>query len=280
MIARKALLFFKPVGFAGYLMFNAYKNGLSNLFLEYFEFIWASQSGWEVKVKICVPVPAKTLHETFTMIGNAEREGADLIEIRLDYMGLDILKDMSRLEDMVEQCSVPLIATNRHAEQGGECKLNEAQRLKTLIRAAEAGFTYVDVELTTQGVTEVIDAVKAYGAKAIVSFHNFDYTPSFQEMEKIAGAQVKAGADVCKIVTMAKDLADSIRCLLFTLEISENSNLVCFAMGEKGLLSRVLSPLFGASFTYASLGEGLETAPGQISVRELREIYRRLNIYP
>ncbi|MEM2960941.1 MAG: type I 3-dehydroquinate dehydratase, partial [Candidatus Bathyarchaeia archaeon] len=61
-----------------------------------------------------------------------------------------------------------------------------------------------------------------------------------------------------------------------TYEMSKKTNLVCFAMGENGLLSRILSPLFGASFTYASLERGLETAPGQITISELREIYRRL----
>ncbi|MEM2749821.1 MAG: type I 3-dehydroquinate dehydratase [Candidatus Bathyarchaeia archaeon] len=231
-----------------------------------------------MKVKICVPIPAESLREAFEMIRRAERVGADIIEMRLDYLGPGIASSPDMLGKIVKCASTPLIATNRHPKQGGFCRLSEGERIRTLLKAAEAGFTYVDVELTTDGLRDIVSAVKAYGAKAIISFHNFDYTPEIHEMDEVVRAEVNAGADICKVVTMARSLDDSIRCLLFTREISQRTELVCFAMGKYGLLSRILSPLFGASFTYASLGEGLETAPGQLTIDGLREIYRRLGV--
>lgn len=231
-----------------------------------------------MKVKICVPIPAGSLSDLLTMMDKAERSGADLIEVRFDYMDWKILDVLNNLKDVVKYSPVPLIATNRHVNQGGKCKLSEEQRLKTLIRAAEVGFTYVDVELTTWGLNDFIKTVRKKGAKIIVSFHNFNLTPPLNEMNKIFKAEIEAGADICKIVTMANSLMDSVNCLIFTYEASKISNLVCFAMGKDGLLSRILSPIFGASFTFASLEGGLETAPGQITIEELREIYGRLGV--
>jgi len=49
-------------------------------------------------------------------------------------------------------------------------------------------------------------------------------------------------------------------------------------MGEAGVISRILSPLFGGEFTYASTKTGSESAPGQLTIAELREIYRVLGV--
>lgn len=231
-----------------------------------------------MKAKICVPIPAGSLREALEMIQMAEEAGADIIELRLDYLGSNISRSPDILEDIVKRTSIPLIATNRHPGQGGFCGLSEEERIGVLLKAAKVGFAYVDVELTTSGLRDIVSAVKACGARTILSFHDFNSTPSLPELERIVRAEIDAGADVCKVVTMANSLDDSIRCLLLTYEMGRKHELVCFAMGDYGLLSRVLSPIFGASFTYASLGEGLETAPGQLTIRNLREIYGRLGI--
>ncbi|MEM2320556.1 MAG: type I 3-dehydroquinate dehydratase [Candidatus Bathyarchaeia archaeon] len=229
-------------------------------------------------LRVCVPVPARDFRELASLIREAESSGADLVEVRLDYMGEGLLENIDHLRDIVEACSVPMIATNRHRGQGGVCMLDEELRVESLLRAAEIGFDHVDVELDTRGLHEIVSHIKAYGAKVIVSHHTFTHTPSTEELEETVRREVKAGADICKVVTMANSLADSVRSLVFTYEMSRRVSLVCFAMGERGLPSRVLSPIFGASFTYASLGRGLETAPGQIAIHEMREIYRRMRL--
>src|ERR1019366_9949404 len=55
---------------------------------------------------------------------------------------------------------------------------------------------------------------------------------------------------------------------------SLSSHVVGIAMGEEGLLSRVLGPRAGAAFTFAASGDGAETAPGQVSARTLLDLYR------
>jgi len=224
-----------------------------------------------VKIQICVPIAAKNPSELPPMIEKAEDEGADLIEIRLDS-----LRSIEGIEKIVEYASVPLIATNRQYEQGGYRVQDEEPRIQNLIRAAERGFQYADVELTTRGLRGVTSRLRDIDVKPIVSFHDFTRTPSLSEMRKIIEDQMKADAEVCKLITTANDVEDNIPCLLLLSEMHRKAKIVCFAMGEKGLMSRALSPVFGGFFTYASMEKGLETAPGQITIPELKELYKTL----
>ncbi len=231
-----------------------------------------------MKPRICVPLPIERLSDLAPMIGRAEDAGADLIEIRLDYLQGDILSQMDDVKKVISQASVPLIATNRMRSQGGKRAQKEDRRIQTLVKAAEVGFQYVDVELATANVGTIAKKIRDSDSKSIVSLHDFKGTPPDSEMENILNFETKVGAAVCKLITTAKTLDDSVRCLLFTQKMSKVTDIVCFAMGSQGILSRILLPLFGGFFTFSSLDAGLETSTGQIPIAELKELYRKLGV--
>jgi len=199
--------------------------------------------------------------------------GADLIEIRLDY-----LNKIEEIQKIVKSTSLPLIATNRQYKQGGRRLQNEERRIQALLDAANLDFQYIDIESTTVSLNSVVRELKEKGTSIIISFHDFKRTPKTSHLEKIIHSQIEAGADICKLVTTANTVNDNISCLLLTSKLSKVTKMVCFAMGEIGLLSRVLSPVFGASFTYASVKKGLETARGQPTIFELKELFTRLGV--
>ena len=144
---------------------------------------------------------------------------------------------------------------------------------KHLLNAAKNGFEYVDVDLSSPNHKETINKLKQLGAKPIVSYHKFDGALSVSEMEKILEQEISSGASVCKIVTTAKKIEDNLPVLNFVSAMSSKVKLVCFCMGEQGKISRLLSPMFGAFFTFASLEQGSETAAGQMSIQEMRAAY-------
>jgi len=226
-----------------------------------------------LKIRICTPIAAEKDSEAIRLIKKAEAMGADLIELRLDY-----LNDLRDVRKIVKSTSLPLIATNRQYEQGGHRPQKEDQRIQALLDVADTGFQYVDVELSTANLESVMHKLKDIGVRSIVSFHDFKQTPNITDLEKIVRSQKETGADICKLVTTANELNDSITCLLLTSKMSKNTKIVCFAMSKKGILSRILCPLFGAPFTYASVGKGLETASGQLSISDLKEVYRSLGV--
>ena len=94
-------------------------------------------------------------------------------------------------------------------------------------------------------------------------------------MKETVQSQLKAGADICKIITTAQRFEDNLAILQLVSEFPE-VKLVSFAMGPLGFISRVLCPLVGGDFTYASIEKGKESAQGQIAVRDLIKIYEMM----
>jgi 3-dehydroquinate dehydratase-1 len=100
-------------------------------------------------------------------------------------------------------------------------------------------------------------------------------TPPLDTLREIAESQLAAGADISKIVTTARNFADNLTILQLIPEFP-SQRIVAFAMGELGLTSRIICPLIGGDFTYASISKGGESAPGQLTVKELGQIYGML----
>jgi len=97
-------------------------------------------------------------------------------------------------------------------------------------------------------------------------------------MKKILDEQIDMGASVCKIVVTARHIEDNLPILSFVSFASTAAQLVCFCMGEEGKTSRLLSPAFGAYFTFAALDTTNQTAPGQMTINEMRTAYKLLGI--
>ena len=226
-----------------------------------------------MKISICASIPVTSIKEAIKLAKKAIKQKVDLIEFRLDYFKGHKL-EIEKLSKIIE---VDKIATNRLKSEGGKYKGKEKERIKTLIEAAEKGFELIDLELKTLNLKEVVKAVKKAGAKPLISFHNFKETPSNLVLKKIYDKEVKAEAEICKIVTKAETLMDNIKLFNLLMEKHEKP-LVCFAMGKLGIPSRVLSPIFGGAFTYACVEKELKAAPGQLTIQEMKKIYKLMGL--
>jgi 3-dehydroquinate dehydratase-1 len=191
----------------------------------------------------------------------------DLFEVRIDLIG-------GGWREVVGGLKKPWIACNRRAAEGGKWRGSEARRIGELLSALDLGADYVDIELATTDVARMVKEASGR-AECIVSYHNTKETPPLKELKVILGEEIKAGADICKVITNARSLADNLTVLQLIKE-SPKKKVVAFAIGAAGQLSRVLCPLIGGYYTYASIEEGRESAEGQLTVRELRKIYGML----
>jgi 3-dehydroquinate dehydratase type I len=224
-----------------------------------------------VTARICVSILPKNNVEALNLIEQAEKAKADFIEVRLDCLEVS-----RKLSDLSASTKIPLIAANKLQSEKGYFSGKEIEWQQTLLFAAKSGFEYVDVNFTSPKYKETISQIMQLGAKTIVSYHKFDGVLSVSAMEKVLDDEIASGASVCKIVTTAKQVEDNLPALSFVSFASSKAKLVCFCMGENGKISRLLSPLFGAYFTFASLGQGSETAVGQMSIEEMRTAYSLL----
>jgi 3-dehydroquinate dehydratase type I len=223
-----------------------------------------------LKPKICVAVPVITTEKTLGAITALNRESPDLIEIRFDYSTEAIHPVLFR-----KATSLPMIATCRHVWQGGYWKGNENDKLRLLVEAAESGYEYIDIEDDAPQLLEIAHNSKLHGAKIIISNHNFNSTHKTEELDKILTQALEIGASICKVVGTAIRYEDNLTYLSW---LGTHPGNVAFAMGQLGVPSRVVSALVGGAFTYASVRRGEESAQGQPTFAELREIYKSMGV--
>jgi 3-dehydroquinate dehydratase-1 len=188
----------------------------------------------------------------------------ELFEVRIDLLG-------NGWQELVKQLKKPWIACNRIAEEGGKWEGSEEGRIEALIKAVELGASVVDIELATRNLTEAILPIKKK-TKYLLSFHDFEKTPPLARMKDIVQWELDAGADICKVVTTAQKFEDNLTILQLIAEFPK-TRIVSLAMGHLGFTSRILCPLVGGDFTYASIEKGKESASGQITVSDLRKLY-------
>ncbi len=214
------------------------------------------------KPKICTVIVNKDLEAI-----RGSEPLTELFEVRIDLIG-------NGWQELVKQLNKPWIACNRSADEGGRWRGNEARRIEELLQAIELGADIVDIELETKNLEEAIHLIKKK-SRCLLSFHELEETPPLNEMSEIVQKQLEAGADICKVITTARRFEDNLTVLQLIAEFPK-TRIVSFAMGPLGLASRILCPLIGGDFTYASIEEGRESAPGQIALRQLRKMYEMI----
>jgi len=143
--------------------------------------------------------------------------------------------------------------------------------VEELLKAVELGVDIIDIELATENLEEVVPRIKNR-AECLLSFHDVIGTPSLDKLQTMVQRQLEAGADICKVVTTARRLEDNLTVLRLISDFPK-ARVVSFAMGPLGSASRILCPLIGGDFIYASIEKGKESAAGQLTVEELRIIY-------
>ena len=216
------------------------------------------------KHKICVPIFEKSADNILKSAEIYIESGADLLEIRLDALK-NPTPDMAR--NLIKEIDFPVIATNRISTEGGYFSGTEKERTDILLAAASEA-EYVDIELQSKEIyrSNIIES----SHKSIISFHDFEKTPSLEKLLKIVEEGKKIG-DIAKFAVTPQNMADTVTVLRV---LTTYPNTVAISMGEMGKYTRIVGPLLGAPFTFASAGS--ITAPGQLDLKTTRFMLENL----
>ncbi len=208
---------------------------------------------------ICVSIQAKDYSELLSL-----SSGVEFAEVRLDNMPLD----QPQMQDIFGSGKKRVVTCRPGA-------LSDAQRLELLGAAAACGATYVDVELENE--PQLIDAIRAkclaHNSKLIISHHNFRLTPDRKELERLTESCFSLGAEIAKVACFVKASQDNAKLLSL---LSNGAKVIPIGLGPLGRITRIVAPLLGSPFSYASVGEGSETAPGQLSAEALAAAIKQL----
>ena len=234
--------------------------------------------------KICVPIVAKTKEEIIAEALSFTNIHVDVVEWRVDWF--DGIEDIEKVKDVLKDLvpalnNIPLLFTFRTAKEGGEKAISSKDYAEFNKAVAATGLVdMIDIEAFTGDdiVKGIIESVHAKGVKVIASNHDFEKTPSKDDiiyrLRKMQGLE----ADILKIAVMPKCKLDVLELLEATVIMSEryaDRPIITMSMSSMGVISRLAGEVFGSALTFGAVKK--VSAPGQISVVDLHKILELLH---
>ena len=217
--------------------------------------------------RICGVAAASTAREMARQVRAALLD-TPTIEIRLDWLRNDLERQKLLGWLRSSRLRATLIATCRRIQGGGHYRGDPTLESTWLSAAAAAGCQWCDVEIeTARDVSAAILQNNFSRARVLVSFHDFEGTPSRLERFLAKGSPMRVSS--IKVAAQARTLADSLRLLRLA---KGRGDVVAVPMGEAGLPARILALREGSALAYAPVAEA--TAPGQVSLHDLKHLYR------
>ncbi|HNS21538.1 MAG TPA: shikimate dehydrogenase [Sedimentisphaerales bacterium] len=228
---------------------------------------------------LAVPISAQDLDRAKRQASEAVSAGAEMLELRTDYFeSLDVASVASLIAGIREMGSgrTPVIVTCRDPKEGGARRHPDELRLRVLRTAVEAGADFIDLECAnfvrpefSQGIHEVLATHPS--SRLILSAH--DFQGRFRDIHALCDGILRAypGA-IPKLVYTASHINDCFEAIDLLHESEGDRIVLC--MGEAGLTSRILAKKLGGLVTFASLDDQTATAPGQVTIHTLKDLYR------
>ena len=226
---------------------------------------------------VCAPLVGRTRAALAAETAAVAAKQPDLLEWRVDFF-----EPMADTEEVLAAAQavrdaagiIPVLFTRRSTREGGQpIPLGEPQVLAMYEAVAASGCVdALDCEMSSGAgdLARVRELASRHRLALVLSFHDFERTPSQEELrEKFALAQ-RLGADVAKVAVMPQSMHDVHRLLGATLEASESLPIpvISMAMGGLGAVTRLCGGVFGSALTFA-VGFA-PSAPGQIAIDEVR----------
>jgi 3-dehydroquinate dehydratase/shikimate dehydrogenase len=211
---------------------------------------------------LCVPIFVHNVEQARRDVGAAIEAGAEMVELRLDDQA-----DATVARSVVSQFQIPMILTCRPTWEGGRSELSNEARINLLSEIAPTDErTWIDFEIKGAKAT----ALDGIGNPLILSAHDFKGRPD--RLYNLIEEMNASPAGVSKLAWTARTIRDNIEA--FEILLHRQKPMIALCMGEAGLMSRVLAKKFGAFLTFASLHDEAATAPGQVTIRDMKRLYR------
>ena len=230
--------------------------------------------------KICVSL-TETSKETIYKQGRVILQSSvDIVEWRVDWFDSTCLEEvmgvLRGLRGMLGEA--PLIFTFRSFEEGGQKSLDPLKYTQLLRAAVESKCVDIlDIEVFKVGLensallSELLSFAKEHKVTALASYHDFEGTPSEENLMSRLEHMEDLGVELVKIAVMPEREQDVLTLLSVGQKYTAKEGhlpIAAISMGELGKRSRISSQNFSPAFTFGFLGKG--SAPGQIHVNELR----------
>jgi 3-dehydroquinate dehydratase/shikimate dehydrogenase len=228
---------------------------------------------------LAVPIAAKNLDQAKQQIKTAKAAGAEMLELRTDYLenlSADLVKNLIAEAKTVDPQPLPIIVTCRDARQGGAIGYPDQLRIDILTEALKAGAEFIDFEyenfLSAENQERIRRALsQASKGRLILSAHNFE--TKFSNIIKLhRHIQTLYSAAIPKLVYTANHINDCFEA--FDLLRKTSGSAIVFCMGAAGFITRIITKKLNSFLTFASIDDESATAPSQMNIEQFKTIYR------
>ncbi|HBG25994.1 MAG: shikimate dehydrogenase [Planctomycetes bacterium GWF2_41_51] len=225
---------------------------------------------------LTVPISGKNLQSCKEQIGSAVRAGAEMLELRTDYIESLNIDKLKELIAYTEQTSLPVIVTCRDSAQGGQNNLSADLRKQILIEAVKLGADLIDCEFANFLKDDFGNDIKKTLAgnkktRLILSEHNFK--EPFENLAEIYEEMYSVFPEaIAKTAYQANHINDCFAAFDIMHEYGGKAIAIC--MGPAGIISRIITKKLGAFLTFASTEANTQTAPGQLTIEKMKKLYR------
>ena len=227
---------------------------------------------------LTVPIAAQSPDEAGRQIKAARATGAEMLELRTDYLenlSAVLVKKIIAEAKRAGQ-SLPIIVTCRDKREGGVRDYPPQLRTDVLTCALKAGAEFIDFEyenlLSVENREKILPALSQNSkARLILSAHDFE--TKFANITKLYRDILTAyPSAIPKLVYPATHINDCFEA--FDLLHQTGGERIVFCMGEAGLASRIIAKKLKSFVTFASIDDESATAPGQLTIEQLKKLYR------
>lgn len=220
----------------------------------------------KTRTRHCLPI-IESSHDRIREIISHNRSSFAFFEIWLDYL---TAPDTAFFISLTTELPGAIIFITRRLKL--EPIKRPYQERLDFVAALQGQNCLFDFDIRTQ--LDELEALRSNNneLQRLISYHNYDATPATEQLEDVLEQMQRFQPVVSKIACYCRSESDSLRLLQLLLNCASKRDVIILGMGEHGLATRILGPLYGNCFTFSPVTRERESAPGQLTHSELESI--------
>jgi 3-dehydroquinate dehydratase type I len=191
---------------------------------------------------------------------------------------LDLIQDIiadSAVDSAVDRLTPLLDRINNRSivlfRRPGLAKIHSSRKKRNeLITLLSQSNTLLDLDLFSQADDLLAVRSVAPSQNLILSYHNYNETPSDKVLLDIVDALVAENPAMIKIACYCASADDALRLLtlLRTIILKKGYPTTVLGMGPHGVITRIAGSIWGNEFLFAPPSGAVSSAPGQLTFEE------------
>lgn len=237
------------------------------------------------KPLFCIPIVPRDLADLTAQAEVAHSLKPELVEWRADFLGGPTPSSLVDAARALRSIAVDeaIVFTLRAKNEGGAQEFPQSERralIEAILRSKMIDILDLELANDQNFLGSLMPIAKERGIPVILAFHDFEGTPSNDQLLAKIEAMRAQGADIAKIAVTPRTADDVLRLLQVTAtarKLYPRLPLVTMSMGALGSITRVAGFLYGSDMSFA-LGKA-GSAPGQIPIEDARKMTEMLLRY-